>query len=101
MVYDLTNLTNSTSVLSYIQIANELTNGFLINVFLGGLFVILLITFKMYETNDSLIAASFITFLMALFMRFSSTALIGDGTFYFWFAAVLASGIAGYLSREL
>lgn len=103
--YDLTNLTNSTGVLEYVATANDLSGGFLIGGLLAGFFVIMLISFKLYETADGVLASSVMTFFLAFLFWISKTtngtALISDGVFYFWAASVFAAAIFSYFERNL
>lgn len=100
VLYDLTNVSNSTNIVTYMVEVNNVSGGFLFNGLLGAFWVILFISFKQFETEDAMVASSFFCLLIAAFLRYNPTPMINDPSFYFWVAAFVLTGIVTFFSRQ-
>lgn len=78
VLYNLTNLTSSTTVVGLWNFANEVTNGLITKLFILGLFIILLII-TTYQTKDfakGLLVASFPSFIVSAFLAYPTPSMI-------------------------
>lgn len=70
---------NITSFNDLIRYTNNLTNGWLMPLFLFSVFVIAFFSLKLYKTHQAFAGASFITFILATIFRvlgFISTKIL-------------------------
>lgn len=99
VLYNLQNITNSTGPVEYIIAANQVSNGYLIGGLLAGLFVILFISTKNYETADSFSFSAGLIMFLTLMLRFGVDGMITDGVMYFWVAVFALSVLLGLADR--
>jgi hypothetical protein len=68
--YNLTNLTGSDTIVDLIVYSNQATNGIIVQGFLIAIFFILTMGFMVKSKfEDSVMASSFICFILSLFLR--------------------------------
>lgn len=71
MTYNTTNLTSATGIGDLVSFANNATDGVLAVVMLIVIFIIMLVALKRYDFDDALLASSWVTFLLSIFLRFA------------------------------
>jgi len=90
MMYDLTNLTNSSGLGEVMMFSNEVTGGMFISMTLVAVFFILFVMQKKYDTIDALLSSAFVCFVLAVLLAFA-------GMVSFWlvvaFLTLLAFGV--------
>lgn len=64
-MYNLTNLTSATNIGQVAVYANNASDGVLFGFLSIAMFIIMLLALKRYEFDDSLLTASFLSFLLA------------------------------------
>jgi len=77
MTYNLTNLTDSTTTIGIVSVANEFTGGMLVLFFTLAIFFIMLILFRNTKIEADLLVSSFITFLIASIFSYIGLLVIG------------------------
>lgn len=65
MSYNLTTLTNGTTMLDIATYANNSTDGVLFGFFIMALFIIMILSLKRYDFVHSLFSSSFVCFIIA------------------------------------
>jgi len=80
--YNVTPMSEANNLWELTDASNDVTSGLLGKLFLMGLFIILFIVFKRFETKRAFSGAAFITALAAVFMRIAGlipdTYMIGS-----------------------
>jgi len=69
MVSNYTNPENITRIYEFIQWENEITNSMMGNMIVFAIFIILFIAMKRFPTKSAFAAASFISMIIAVFLR--------------------------------
>ena len=68
--YNLTNLTNAQNIGDVVAYANQSTHGFFIGLVMVAVFFIILMALKKWEFVNSLLAASWVSFLLAAILAY-------------------------------
>lgn len=96
MVFDLPN--NVTSIVEILPITNTITSGlFGVGVVIGIAFVSLIIT-SSFKIQQSLIASSFLTFIVAFFLYYLN--IVSQYALFASIAYLVVSMIVGFISKE-
>lgn len=69
-MYNLTNLSASTSVVGVARFANDAAQGYLFGFALIATFFIILVTLKRFEFEGGLVTASWITFVLGVILSY-------------------------------
>ena len=95
-LYSLTNLTDSTSIIDLVRVANSASSytpsplmqgGVLVGGFLVVILIVILMIMRQYEFQDNILVASFVCFILSIFLRM--TGLVSTFVVFF-FLVVMA-----------
>ena len=97
-LYELTNLTSSTTIVDIVKFSNEVTSGWMVALFVIAVFIIMVVALKNYGFDNSLATASFSCFIIA--GLFSYVGLLNI-IFPIAFLTMLAlAGLYMYMTKE-
>jgi len=97
-MYNVTQLQNSLTITDFITFANDSSGGFLVGLFMWALFFIFIFVLKRDNFENALLGASFICFIISLFLTF---AKLLNFLFPLAFATIMAlTGLYLYLNRD-
>jgi len=65
MTYNLSLLTNSSSISGIVSTANSYTGGLLVGLLVLSVFFIMLLALKKWEFDDALLSSSFVSFIIS------------------------------------
>lgn len=88
MNYNLTLFQEAVTVTGMVEVVNNYAGGFLIGMFLIIIFFVLMMMFKRWEFDKSLLVASWLCFMFSLFLK--SAGLIN---FYFVLVFLILSSL--------
>ena len=95
-LYNLTNLTDSTSIIDIVRVANGASSynpsplmqgGILVGGFLIVIFIAMLMILRQYEIQDRILTASFACFVLSIFLRMTNLV---STTIVFVFLVIMA-----------
>jgi hypothetical protein len=90
-MYNLTNLTTSSTISDMVSFANEVTGGLMIGLFLFAIFAVLLLALKSYDFDISLFISSTICFILSLLLLY--TGMLNFMIVLFFLVAMALSGL--------
>ena len=79
-LYDLTNLTDSTSIIDVVRVANSASSyspsplmqgGVLVGGFLIVIFLVIIMIMRQYEFQDNILTAAFACFVLSIFLKYA------------------------------